>query len=128
MRRQLTLDTQTAATRFAEHDADGTQTLDFEEFLAIQPAIVLSRHSSEEIRKWFDAADTDGNGVLSIDEFFCWSLTNASATHGASTLAAVFEKYDRDGSGYLDGYEFAAAASEMGFGAVAHSIFVALAL
>ena len=126
MKRQLTLDTQAAATRFAEHDTDCNQTLDFEEFLAIQPAIVRDRHSSEEIKAWFDAADRDGNGVLSIDEFFLWSLSNASAKHGAATLAAVFERYDRDGSGYLDAHEFAAAASEMGFGAVAHQIFATL--
>lgn len=43
--------------------------------------------------------------------------------HGSATLVSVFEKYDRDGSGFLDAKEFAAVATEMGFGAVAHQIF-----
>ena len=119
----LTASTAHDATRFAEYDLDGSMSLDFEEFLAMQPARIRETYSADEIRSWFNAADTDGNGVLSINEFFCWSLNNASTKHGKKALEAAFRKYDRDKSGYLDSFEFKRAATDMGFGTVAHDLF-----
>lgn len=101
----------------------GNQKLDFEEFLAMQPLRVRQQFAAEEIRRWFDAADGNGDGVLSINEFFCWSLTNASRKHGTTALEEVFARYDKDKTGFLDSIEFTRAATEMGFGAVAHQIF-----
>ena len=45
-----------------EADVDGNQLLDFDEFLALQPAEVRDKHSVESIREWFDTADADGSG------------------------------------------------------------------
>lgn len=126
LRRKLTMDTVGDASRFAEYDLDGNQLLDFEEFLAMQPVKVRQTYSADEIKEWFNAADTDGNGSLSINEFFRWSLSNASMKHGATALETAFRKYDRDGGGYLDSFEFEKAATDMGFGAVAHDLFKAL--
>ena len=51
---------QEISSQFAEIDADETQTLSFDEFLAMQPGAMREAHSPEEIRCWYDAADTDG--------------------------------------------------------------------
>ena len=126
LRRNLNVSTLNDATRFAEYDFDGDQKLDFEEFLAMQPKKVRETYAGHEIQAWFDAADTDGNGSLSINEFFKWSLSNASLKHGATALEAAFRKYDKDGTGFLDSFEFEQAATEMGFGAVAHDLFKSL--
>ena len=111
---------------FAEADVDGNQILDFDEFLALQPAEVRDRFSVSTIRSWFDMADTDKSGTLSINEFFAWSLSNAAAVHGAAAMQRVFERYDADGSGRLDAIEFGKACGDLGFGAVAHQIFGSL--
>lgn len=126
LRKKLNASTVDDATRFAEHDADGNQQLDFEEFFAMQAEKVRQTYTAEDIRKWFDAADSDGNGSLSLNEFFKWSLSNASLKHGSTALEAAFKKYDSDGTGFLDSFEFEQAATEMGFGVVAHDIFKAL--
>ena len=54
LRREITLDTQSAASRFSEFDVDGNKSLDFEEFLAMMPSRIASHHRPEDIRKWFD--------------------------------------------------------------------------
>ena len=70
----LTKDMRRNAARFSEYDADGNQSLDWEEFYAMQPRRIRQEHSAAEIRKWFDAADSNGDGTMSINEFFAWSL------------------------------------------------------
>ena len=115
-----------ASARFTDMDTDGNEKLDFEEFLAIIPSSIRSKHSTAEIRGWFDECDPNGDGVLSINEFFVWSLTDASRQFGSSALETAFKKYDTDKSGYLTSITFGNAARDMGFGAVAHDIFKAL--
>jgi len=117
--------TETAA-RFAEHDLDCNQRLDFEEFYGMQPRKLQDAYGADEIRRWFDKADLDGDGTVSIDEFFLWSLGNAALHNGASSISAAFAKYDADKTGCLDAREFERACKDMGFGVVAHSIFASL--
>ena len=95
----------------------------FSQFLAMQPASLRARYSTEQIRQWFREADLDGNGVLSVNEFFRYSLANAIHKYGADALNAVFREYDTNRTGTLDGAEFAALAAKLGFGTVAHNIF-----
>lgn len=109
--------------RFAEHDADGNESLDFEEFLAMQPESIRRLYSSDDIREWFDAADENGSGDLSANEFFKWSMSNAAQKYGSTTLQQIFHKFDADGTGELDAIEFSKAASAMGFGAAAYDLF-----
>lgn len=47
---------------FAEFDLDSSASLDFDEFLAMQPALVRLHFTTEQIRQNFDLADLDGNG------------------------------------------------------------------
>ena len=119
----LTTKTKQDLTRFAEFDTDGNQQLDFEEFLAFQPARVLETHPREQIREWFDRADTNGNGSLCINEFFLWTLENASSLFGTRALELAFERYDSDRTGELDAREFERACADLGFGACASQIF-----
>lgn len=66
VRRNFQQSTSTDMALFAVHDVDGNQELDFEEFLALQPARILKNFSVDEIRMWFDTADLDGSGSLCI--------------------------------------------------------------
>lgn len=122
-RRALVESTTQAGQRFAEYDDDGSMSLDFEEFLAMQPRRIRESRTGAEIKAWFDAADLNHDMRLSVDEFFQFSMGNAAGKYGARALDLVFKRYDGDGSGVLDSREFVAVAEEMGFGASAASIF-----
>ena len=123
--KRFLISTTSDSRAFSEADVDGNQLLDFDEFLALQPAEVRDKHSVESIREWFDTADADGSGSLSVNEFFAWSLTNASALHGTTALQMVFERYDTDMSGRLDAIEFDKACADLGFGAVSNIMWAA---
>ena len=99
-------DTQIQARRYAEADSDGDQLLDFDEFLAMQPARLRKKFAIDQFRAWFDTADLDHSGKLSISEFYLWALRNATEEHGPSVLIELFAKYDPDGSGMVDQHEF----------------------
>ena len=123
---KLRWDMKQASCRFAEFDRDGNQQLDFEEFYAMLPSSVHASCTDSDVRWWFNSADTDGDGNISVNEFFLWSLHNAQEKWGSNALEAAFLKYDADGTGQLDALEFARAAEDVGFGAVANEIFEGL--
>ena len=114
-----------AATRFSEYDRDGDRALDLEEFLAMQPRKVRDTYSTDEIAVWFDEV-ANGKDRVTINDFFRWTLVSSTEVYGERSLRAAFKRWDRDKSGYLDSAEFDAAATELGFGTVAHELFVAL--
>jgi Ca2+-binding EF-hand superfamily protein len=112
---------------FAVFDTDGSKSLDFGEFLALQPTRVRDAFGVAEIRTWYDMADTDGDGELSIDEYFAWSLNAATLEDGIGALESAFELYDTDSNGKLDALEFKNACKDMGFGGqAAHELFHAI--
>lgn len=116
-------ETQRAAMRFSDFDSNGDESLDFEEFLALQPKSIREKYTSDDIRSWFDAADENQNGELSPKEFFRWSMSNAAQKYGSVALGKIFRKYDLDGTGELDATEFMKAAVAMGFGPAAYDLF-----
>ena len=118
----LTNEVRLDAARFSEGDADGNVKLDFEEFLALQSDSIRRANTVEEIREWFLMA-SGGAEFCSVNDFFFFSLSKASARAGATALKDAFKRWDRDKTGYLDSVEFARAATEMGFGSVAHKLF-----
>ena len=120
----LTNEVRLDATQFAEHDVDGNVLLDFEEFYAMQMQNeqIRKTRTLEEIREWFDVAG-GGKDHLTANDFFRFSLSKAAAHAGGSALRESFKRWDRDKTGYLDAVEFGRAAQEMGFGAVAHTLF-----
>ena len=111
------------AMRFAQADSDGSNALDWEEFLAMQPPGVRSKYGDGQIREWFVAADGDGDGTVSINEFFTWTLQRQTLGGSALKLRAIFAAHDKDGSKYLDEVKFKKLADEIGVGAVAHEMF-----
>jgi len=111
---------------FAAFDRDGNQSLEFEEFVAMQPTRVRETSSIQEIRSWFDAADEDKSGLLSINEFFKWSISKSEHGDGASILEQAFKQYDRDRGGTLGYTEFKQLARDMGFGELAAEAFAVL--
>lgn len=113
------------AARFAEHDRDGDAELDFDEFLAVQTESVRRKHSTEEIRQWFDLARGERE-TISVDAFFTFSLSKASLRAGASSLRESFKRWDKNGGGYLDALDLASGLAEMGFGGVTHTLFTAM--
>lgn len=118
----LTNEVRDEAARFAQFDLDGNVELDFEEFYSMQPVTLRQTRSTQEIREWFDLA-AGGKETLSVNDFFAFSLSKASVRAGANSLRESFKRWDRDKTGYLDSVEFARAATEMGYGAVAHTLF-----
>ena len=58
-------------------------------------------------------------GTVDVNEFFRWTLTR-----NLKGLEEIFRRYDDDGVGNLDLIEFSRVADDMGFGAVAHELFV----
>ena len=115
-----------SAMRFVEHDVDGDQVLDLEEFYSMQPKQILDRFSFEQISQWFHEADRDGNGTLCANEFFMWSLGNITSQLGPRALELAFEKYDANKTGELDESEFGAVCNDLGFGSVSSDIFQSL--
>ena len=108
--------------RFAEADADGSNSLNWEEFLAMQPAPVREKHSDDVIRGWFEAVDMDGNGEISLDEFFLWMLMK-NTSNNMQAVREMFSQYDKDCSGMVDAAEFQQITEDMGCGALAHQLF-----
>ena len=112
---------------FLEADTNHDEQLSWDEFLkAVAMPPDAPEAEVERLREVFDAADIDGSGFLSRDEYFLWSLTIAAEFNGRCGLESIFEKYDQSGDGLLDAAEFAAAIEDIGFGDVAHDLFIEL--
>lgn len=110
------------AKAVAEADADGSQTLDFEEFTrlckmahVVPSAMVLAAQntpgpwttrpgtaitSDEALRQLFNSVDTNGNGKISMDEVFMWALL-----YSGRDAFYAFQKFDQTGEGQLDARE-----------------------
>lgn len=117
--------TRDASVLFYEADVDGSRALGFDEFLTILPKQMRSTATPEELRSLFNSADSNGNGVITLDELFLFTLAFA-AEHTGTGFEAIFRRFDTNGEGRLDAREFARAAEDMGFGSIAHDLFVEL--
>ena len=107
-------------------DSDNDHRLNFEELHTLMPRSVRMRHSTKEIRSWFDVADRDGDGILTSVEFFHWVLAAAAQEYGASAIDSLFNQFNADGDTDLDAREFEKLVTPMGFGAAAMTIFRSL--
>ena len=74
---------------FAKWDTDQSQSVDFAEFLALQPKEVLWKYGESEIKKWFDEADLNGDGVIDFNEF---CVMKGKARDNQPRVAAVAAK------------------------------------
>ena len=105
LRKQARLEIHLAATRFAEHDADGDQALSFDEFYTMQPQRIKETRSVEEMRAWFDAMNVNGKATEDIEpvtELAC-SCALIETLVTAQTRRNVLV---RTGNGYLSIDEF----------------------
>ena len=114
-----------AAVAFLEADVNGDAILDYEEFKSACPKKLKEQINETELREIFDSVDHDQSGGISMDEYFLWALSVASENTG-SGIEAVFRKYDKDNEGSLDAMEFSRAVEDMGFGSMAHELFLEL--
>ena len=69
------------ARRFADADINGDQKLDFDEFLALQPARVRKKYTKAQIRSWFDQADLDRSGTIDDLEHVFEPRSRHAAAH-----------------------------------------------
>lgn len=106
-------------------DTNGDQKLSFDEFLGVVPKDMMESYEMSQIEKLFNSVDRDGSGYITLDEFFVWTLSFVQQNTG-NGLDAFFRKYDANNEGSLDAREFALAAEDLGFGPVAHEIFLEL--
>ena len=116
------------AAAFLEADIDGDKLLSFDQFASICPE---SQSSKDEIRAVFESIDHNGSGDISLDEYFLWTLQVAVETSGVGGLMAIFQHYDKSpggkfGEARLDSVEFSRAVEDMGFGSLAHELFLEL--
>ena len=79
--------------------------------------------TEEQLQDLFRKVDTDRSGDISMDEYFFWMLSTTTRRHGGG-LEKFFKAYDKGGEGKLDGAEFVMAAEDVGFGSMAHEIFL----
>lgn len=124
--KQVLDEAQNQLLRFAEADADGNMSLDFDEFYACLPPKLRETFDTSTIRTWFNEADLDASGALSMSEFFLFTLRNAADVHGSNVVHDIFAQFDQDGSGSIRIREFQRRCDELGFGAVGHQLFRAL--
>ena len=124
MSRGITL-SRDAAMAFYTGDKNGDMSLDWDEFVSIVPQLLKEEASMNELRHLFESIDIDNNKSITMDEFFIWTLTFIQQQTG-SGIEAVFRRYDKNHEGSLDAREFAMAAEDMGFGDVAHELFLEL--
>lgn len=83
------------------------------------------RSTDQQLVEIFNTVDTDGSGTISMDEYFLFALSIAAQQTG-SGIEAIFRKYDKSGEGSLDASEFSRAVEDMGFGSIAHELFLEL--
>ena len=79
--------------------------------------------TEDDLRDVFDSVDADKSGDISMEEYFLWTLSIAAEKAG-SGLEEMFKRYDSSGEGVLDADEFTRAVEDMGFGSVAHELFL----
>ena len=113
------------AMAFYSADINGDQKLDFAEFCSVVPQDLKEATGMKGVRELFDSVDTDRNGSISLDEFFIWTLQYIEQQTGTG-LEVFFRRYDTNREGSLDAREFAQAAEDLGFGPVAHELFLEL--
>lgn len=113
-----------AAMAFYAGDVNGDQQLSYEEFVEVVPSDMKTGNEAD-LRALFRAVDADNSGNITLDEFFVWTLGFIEENTGAG-LDAFFRRYDSNGEGSLDASEFARAAEDLGFGPVAHDLFLEL--
>ena len=114
-----------AAIAFYRGDKNGDEKLDFDEFRSIAPESLRANAFRARSQAVFDSIDLDKNGSVTLDEFFVWTLSYVNDFMGAG-LESVFNRYDASNEGAFDSREFAQAAEDMGFGPLAHELFVEL--
>jgi len=97
--------------------------LSWDEFINVLPAKVRRENSQQQLIEIFNSIDTDGSGSISMDEYFLFALSIAAEQTGAG-IEMIFRKYDENGEGSLDAAEFSRAVEDMGFGSIAHELFL----
>ena len=87
----------------AEVDADGSGSLDFEEFIGLMRNVVAHAPTTRDLKEAFHLFDKDGNGTISLDE-----LKEAAKEFSMteSDMEEVLKEVDTNGDGSIDYEEF----------------------
>jgi calmodulin len=92
-----------------EVDADGNDTIDFTEFLALMSRQMRQSDIEEELRETFRVFDRDGDGFISPQELRTL-LISLGLDSSAQVIRAMIAEADRDRDGKINFAEFRALA------------------
>uniref|UniRef100_J3N5U2 Calmodulin-like protein 1 n=1 Tax=Oryza brachyantha TaxID=4533 RepID=J3N5U2_ORYBR len=89
----------------AEVDADGSGSIDFDEFLSLLARKLRDTEAEDDIRDAFRVFDKDQNGFITADELR-HVMTNLGDRISDDELAEMLHEADGDGDGQIDYNEF----------------------
>ena len=96
---------QTIYQMISDLDADGSGTIDFEEFLSLMTARVGDRDSREDIEKVFKLFDDERNGQLSIKQLRRVAK-ELGETMDDAELDEMIQRADSNNDGLVDFEDF----------------------
>jgi calmodulin len=92
-----------------EVDADGNDTIDFTEFLALMSRQMRQSDIEEELRETFRVFDRDGDGFITPQELRTL-LISLGLDSSAQVIRSMIGEADRNRDGKIDFAEFRALA------------------
>src|SRR5690349_6893214 len=87
-------DDEIGVAAFRSLDADGTGTMDLEEFTELLEELNCNL-LDEEIKQAYDTLDGDGNGVIDQNEFLVWWKNKSSDLDGDGEVGEIEEALAR---------------------------------
>ena len=103
-----------AAMELDALDADGSRTLDFDEFSRLVREREVGIHSQGDLMDRFNALDPEGTGHISVGVYILYAIRDALA-RSADRAFDLLKQWDADGNGEIDIDELRDVLKSYGF-------------